>query len=61
MAKIFGEKLYTPPPPFWPEGIFKGEGRGYILKPPRGRILVRRFKSPPPLEGYFQGWGDGDV
>ena len=27
----------------------------YTLKPPRVRILIR----PPPLEGYFQGWGDG--
>ena len=32
-----------PSPPFWPEVIFKGEGRGCILNPP-----WQDFYTPPP-------------
>ena len=53
----------TPLPPFWPEGIFQGEGGGvvYIFKPPAAGILYSppSFIRPPPLEGYFQGLGGG--
>ena len=62
IMKIPGKYLETPPPPhFCLEGIFQGQGRGggCIFEAPRGRNFIRRpsFLRPPPLEGYFQGWG----
>ena len=60
---ISSEKLYTPPPSphFWPKGILQGRGVGvYILRPHAAGILYPPpFIHPPPLGGYFQGWGGG--
>ena len=57
-------KLYTPPPPPLPPFLakrhFPGEGGGDVyFEAPRGRNFIRPpfFTHPPPLEGYFQGWG----
>ena len=61
------KRLYTPPPSphIWPKGIFKGEEGGgvYILSPRAAGILYAPplFIRPPPLEGYFWGWGGGGV
>ena len=34
----------------------------YILKPPAAGIShAPLFYTPPPLEGYFQGWGAGCI
>ena len=58
------ENLYTPPPPLPPflaKRHFSGEGGGGVyFEAPRGRNFIRPpppFIHPPPLEGYFQGWG----
>ena len=58
--------IHPPPSPhFWLKGIFSGEGGGGVyFEAPRGRIFIRPpplFIHPPPLEGYFQGWGGGGV
>ena len=60
------ERLYTPPPSphFWPEGIFQGRGGGCIFRGPTRQEFYTPpppFIRPPPLEGYFQGWGGGGV
>ena len=45
----------------WPKGIFQRRGVGvYILRPHAAGILYPPpFIHPPPLGGYFQGWGGG--
>ena len=57
--------MYGPPSPlFLAKRHFSGEGcEGVYFEAPRGRHFVRPppFIHPPPLEGYFQGWGGGDV
>ena len=61
LDKYPGRNYIRPPlPPFWPEGIFEGEGGGVVcFVPPRGRNFIRppSFICPPPLEGYFRGGG----
>ena len=64
MKLIQGEIFYAPPPSphFWPKGIFSGEGGGGVyFEAPRARNFIRPLLlyTPPPLEGYFQGWGVG--
>ena len=58
-------KLYTPPPPppFLAKRHFPVEGGGGVyFEAPRGRNFIPPpFIHPPPLEGYFQGWGGGGV
>ena len=62
-TQVPGKYCFPPPPTplFRPEGIFFREGRG-------GGIHLEAFSrkdfytpplcyTPPPLEGYFQGWG----
>ena len=62
---IQGEVIYPPPSRhFWPKGNFPGEGGGGVyFEAPRGRNFIRPppFIHPPPLGGYFQGWGGGGV
>ena len=58
------ERLYTLPPlrpPFLPKRHFPGEGGGGVyLEAPCGRnFFSPLFIRPPPLDGYFQGWGLG--
>ena len=58
------KKLYTPPPPFLAKRHFLGEGGGGVyFEAPRGRNFIRPpfLIHPPPLGGYFQGWGGGGV
>ena len=48
------------PPPILAGRHFSGRGGGgYILKPPTAGILYAQpcLIRPPPLQGYFQGWG----
>ena len=66
--RIQGELIYTPPPlpPFLAQRHFPGEGGGGVYsEAPRGRNFIRPppppFIHPPPLDGYFQGWGGGGV
>ena len=61
------EKLYTTPPPsppyFGQKAFLRGRGGGvYMSNRPAAGILYAAplYTPPPPLEGYFQGWG-GEV
>ena len=55
------EKLYSPPPspPFLAKSHFSGEGGGGVYFEPHavGILYPPPFIHPPPLEGYYQGWG----
>ena len=65
--EVQGEIIYTPPPPpISGHKAFLGEGGGggVYFEAPRGRNFIRPpppFIHPPPLGGYFQGWGGGGV
>ena len=62
--RIQGEIIYAPPPsPILAKRHFSGEGGGVVyFEGPRGRNFIRPpFYTPPPLGGYFQGWGGGGV
>ena len=42
------------------KAFFGGGGWGlYMLRVPAAEILYAPLLYPPPLEGYFQGWGGG--
>ena len=61
-----GRDYLRPPPlpPFLARRHFSGEGGGGVcFEAPRGRKFIRPppLIHPPPLEGYFQGWGGGGV
>ena len=61
-----GRNYIRPPPSlhFLAKKHFSGEGGGGVYsEPPRSRNFIRPppLKRPPPLEGYFQGWGGGGV
>ena len=51
----------SPPPMFWPEAIFKGEGGSVYFEPPpaAGILYPPLLIRPPLLEGYFQRWRGG--
>ena len=54
---ISARTVYTPPPFFWPKGIFGG----VYFEAPRGRNFIPPplYIHPPRPEGYFQGGGWG--
>ena len=59
-----GRITYSPPlTPFFAQRAFfsRGGGRGVFRSPPCGRNFITpslfNTHPPPPLEGYFQGWG----
>ena len=57
-----GNIIYAPFPShhFWLKGIFQGRGVGCIFWGPTRQEFYTPpppLKHPPPLEGYFQGWG----
>ena len=64
-----GRTYIRPPPlpPFLAKRHFPVEGGGGVyFEAPRGRNFIRPpppppFIHPPPLGGYFQGWGGGGV
>ena len=50
-----------PPPDFGQKAFLREREGGCIFRTPRSRNFIRppSFIRPPPLEGYFHGWGVG--
>ena len=52
--------MCPPPPAFFGQKAFLGGkgGGGVYFEPPRGRDVIHPPSfTPPPVEGYFRGWG----
>ena len=59
-ARVQGEVIYTPPPDFWPKGMFQGRGVGGVyFESPRSRNFLPPplFIHPPTPRRVFSGVG----